>query len=799
MLLTKMDNFMYGIGTCKSIAEIVYREDLAKLYTLVNTTVHEVTTFVRNSDPGLNGFEGITLYMDKVIGLSSFELSKFKEDFSRYVSTFDERYLPREYLSVPVVEIELKKNITRGLRERYRKRDLKLTDSAWSRIYNSLRNYITEKSCNFKYEPESGGLIGFLINATNSFYMRSLPEDVRSLFESRGLNQEIAGSDTSAIDYQKDAMELTTNLDNFEDIARAIYRVSEFVYVHNNEVYYDLFSRYKFRLVESTGEEIKKRIMHRFKKAGSRTKVTITDSNLKVSEGRSITSIDFATKKKKAKDQILSPLDKFILGEVGLDSLEGIIDEMLRLNRFIIHANKNGAEKMPIFNDGTYKSKDKLNTDEKLEAIFMAATALVKLLKFFKKAHINPLSVPSDVFKDSKLLRGRFPTFQRYMLLLEETKKLILEEESEEDQNLVSNDRVYLDIMDKSGSVFKGIPLVSIKDAIANLSKPRDESNDSSKEQVDKTRLAKARTTHELMLTYKNPEIFIGQVGLELSNHDVVKRYLLAKQFVRNSLEYWEATPPFPFENFMRLIYSEEVDPRREVSLLMGSVSGEVGPDKYLGYLRTVEFIKTFLKIIRDILHLLHTDSSGKEVKIYNRFNLFRVINANKDLFTLRPSPKSYEDFSHILEKYGMEYYMGKDTDRVVFNEHLVKLYNVMYKQFNEALTYCNELYVEVFDNYSNGSITEKIEKTNIKPLLREIGVSLYHSTPRLSEEPDNFKKYKSLCSVDPDTGFLTRGGDFSIIRANGMSYYVHESGNLVVIHGNSHSTQKIVEGDILG
>lgn len=790
MLLNNFQGFGYSLAVCKYIAEIIFRDDLYRLRTLHDTNIGDIMRFVRSTNPDLDGFEGLCLYLERQIGITGPELGKFKSRFAEYILNFQSSRLVAEYLVVPMAEDAARAKVTNLVSAKLGKRK-EISDAVWSQIFLNLKKQFTERTYNSTYDPASGNPIPFIVHAIEAFFFKNIPSDIMESLWNRGLNQEAEGADFSAIDYHSEKMDLSKDLKDFDILASKIYRTTDFLYRHNREVFYDLFSREKFKIVQERASRLRAIIEKRFRFASLRSDHTIVDANLVVSVKRAESAIEYARKKLVARNKILAPMDSYISGVAGLDQLEAIITDMFRVNSQYV---QDGArDKLPIFEEGAYKPKDSLNNSEKVEALFEAANALLQFFKYLRENHINPLSVPSDAFRDQKILR-RSSSFNWYMLALDDIKQLISGETSQ--PALVSNDVVYSDLISKgSNTVFNGIPLKGIKDVIDSMTKAAEPKNT---EIVDHGILGRAYNNWYACKHQSPPTTDLrGRIKTELEGHAILKQFFLGKNIISHDGMYWHVNTDTDLNDYFRAAYRKPgTEFRLEAAQLFAGIYVGTGKEKYLGYLRTVEFMNKFLDMVRDILGVLFRRKDDTPVHIDTKFYLFRIINRYRYLFDLPSSPSHYTEFETFLEKYNVEYYVSENTNAMEFNEHFLVLYRLMYRVFDELMTYVRHLYRTVYKDYSHGIPVERVESQDLKLRLREIGITLYPGATVTEQECPSFARIKRLSTVDPDTGFLMRQRKYYTREEGSVVHYLHEKGYWVYLSNESHQAYPVQEAD---
>lgn len=776
MLFSDSAKYTHGLAIDKHIAEILVKDDYQAYKALEGKkTLDSMMKYAEEIGED-DSFTVLTSYMLNVLNWDPPYVERLRREFSLFLVDFQEVYLPRDYLVVPEAENAVRNTIASYL---WRDWKVSITDSDWSQIFLALRQYVGQTACNFSYNEYEHQIIGWLVSSAG-FFIKDFPNHILETLTSVGLNQEIEGKDFTAIDYQSEELSYAKDLEKFDLLASNIYKVSDFAYRHNSHVYYDLFSRYKFMKVRQHRDEIEKNLQRRFKFATLRTGTEFVDANFNIMRSSS----DTAKLKLTYRDQILHPLDKLIEGKAGLSELNNIFRDILRENAFVIM--KHRKDKAPLFDGDEYVSRDEYDTDTKLEFLYQGAIALKKFLVYLKENQIDVFSVPSKIFRDERYI-PRFPTFKRYMEFLEQTEALIKEEPN--NNELVSNDRVYADLMKQSSRVINNIPLKSIKDVIDNLTsypEPEEEDEEDVNE-FDENILHDAWKRYSIFTTSQNQGSLQGKYVAESSKSESIKTFIMGKGWLEQDVEFWLLpNPKITPEGFFDALYKKNEEQVNR-ALLFRSLSREEGSHGFLGYFRSLEFIRVFLEYVRELLSVTYVTHDRQKVTASSQFKIFLIINENRELFNVVKKPSHYSEFSDLLDRYNFEYYVGEDTEERLLNDHLIKMYDLMYNGFGKFLDYIRHLHQTVFYTYSEGVVLDVKEDTAVKEVLKKIAVMLYHTaSPINKQQYPYFERLLNFSEVDEYTGFVMRDGSFYKEIVNGNFRYVHESGNWVTLTGNN-------------
>ena len=725
--------------------------------------------------------EKVIKYLEQELGLDEKSIERFKRDFTKFLFKFRETFLPYEYLAIPYVSRVLRDNAQRVLKSRIR--NLTISDSDWTQLYLDFAKNVEKYCCGGSYDPQTNNLVGFLVNHFTEHYIKSINPEIVNTIIGRGINDDSHEFDFAFVDLQHEEFNPTKDFDRIDILARKIYNVSDFMFRHNNEIYYDLFSRYKYEKLQKVAQRVRRLVDSRFNNYASLRKgLEIVDANFKVTAGKSLNAEAFALQKLKDRDRILAVMDPLISGQASLDEVNQMMISMLEINKDIVN-HTDGKDARPVFAYGNYypKDRDKFPNDKKLELIFLGMSALKQFIDYLRDQKINVFSVPSNIFRDERIIR-RFTSFITYMQLIKETDRLIKEEKPS--KVFVSNDDIYNDIMSGNESI-NNIPLRSIKDIIDEKMEgivrvKRDKP--SLENEFDSALLARAQLHYNKFFSDVIEISIPSLYAQERRNWRAIFQFLQDQKVLVNNLGKWEVKTDIHPKTFFETVYSKSPNSDFAVkrALYFSLMTAEDVKGIYLNYFRSLEFIEKFLMFVREIL-LANYGTPKEPVVASSKFRVFLIINDKKRLFDIPTDIVSYSEISHILDAYGFEYFVQEGKDLKSINTHLTKLYSLMYNEFKELFDYVRSLYNDVYMFYVRESqIEEKAFYDIPVSLLKEASVLLYGETlPSLDiTNYPKFRQFKNMNKVDPETGFFIKSGKlYRKIGIGNITKYLHETG----------------------
>jgi hypothetical protein len=798
MFLSELRSFPHSLPVTKILFELVMRDhpSFLVLYDTSLATLEGRNRLWKESHP----VKIILRYLSEDLKLEESEIGRVGENFSNSSNYFNVDSILEEYLLLAPVQLKVKSTIESTLRKRYRLEAM--SDTTWTIVLRSIREHVSKYFKWSNYQPYSEGLVDYLVSGIQKYYLPEIPSEINNLLLSKGLNQEEEGLDYSAIERMKESSVHLEDLKGFTSLAKSIHQASRLLFEHNGAVSYDLFSRYKSNILRDRFSYVKEMVSS---SSGGILKfevLRLVDVNLSIKLRNAFASSDVAEKKLDYRSDLVRPLDRLLLGDSDIKSM---FKEMMDTNLVTIQ-ERGGKDKLPLFDGGGYTSRDPLSNSEKQEILLTGFLALNKFIKYLNKNGIDPLSVPSDVFKDTQL-SIRLDSFKWYIASLEATKELIAGEVDNAGEGLKPNNILYAAMNIDSSDLFGSIPLNQIQIILEKKTAIEREKSRKT-EYLDKELINRAVELFRDGKKNGPKSTTLAQYGAEkfvLSNMPPLKQVCaLLESRVKTEIEgIYNPKEGVTVENFLHKIYSlrypeESMEYRLKMRSAIGVVkvsgmSGEVG---VIGYLRVISLVECFLKYIEDLLAVIGPKNYNA---ITGDFKLMMEF-ADKDL--LLPFPVDFtssEEVMPILDKYSANLYITQleGEDNWIIGEQIVRVFQDLTSDFREYLEYCNKMYKTCMSKYlqvtGDKLVTEEVETS----LMRKAGIELYRLLPITS--PSLTERKKSLIP-SKNSGFLmySNGKYFTKeLDHSGSLYYLHDAGYWAVFQDKSYTKHKFEEGSL--
>lgn len=739
----------------------------------------------------LSNLEKVLLYMEKVFQADKAFCQTVRVKYSEFLWNFDPRNLPSFYMDTPKVEQDLRNFVSYDLRTNYG--IYPITDSQWTYIYGLLRKHVRERSSGYKYDEGSQAMVGFIHHSVTYFTMK-YPEEMLETLSSFGLNQEEDDNDYSAIMYQTDTLDSAEDLQNFDTLAMHIYGSTDFLYRHNNLVYYDIFSRYKLKLLEEKKAEITAALAKASKGVIRTPKASIYDTNMTVARGRSDETMKYARAKLAAVDTIISPFDALVSGTKGIQQVPEIIQTVMDLNQGLADSGSGGDGKL-IFHTRDYPLKTPLSNTEMQERLFFAFSALKTIVDHAKKTGINIFSIKSDIFKNPRLPK-RFPTLKEYLkwgsVVMEVMKK---ETETEKPAGLLSNDQMYEKLVSSSILAVNKIPLHNLKDVVESCSV----SARTSKKKVESIINAEIMERHRnLALAFSAPptekstlrDIYASQIGVSES----LKKMFLTKGIVKSDNDVWSVEIDPNLDKLMEQVFAKTPHNYELYQLLLKYFSIPSTKDKSLHYFRVLDVIRVYIDFVKYLVDKLYITYEGVPVFVSSKFQLFGIMVKDIQLYTT-VEPKTFEHVRPIMDKFDLKYYAGLEGITPEIEQQIVLVSKICRAIFKPLFDYLRELYNTVYLPFSKGIELDVIPQAQLKRKLQEAGTILYQMPESSALKNESFRNFLKVSAIDKTTGFVLKEGLYLVDYYYRNPRYLHERGYwATVINGNVSSMDPVEE-----
>jgi hypothetical protein len=785
----------YDLATIKHVAEIILCDDAVLYHKLINSNESEILKVLGDKGEDQSPVQQIVAYLEN-LGARYEKVEWFKRSLTLYLTKFKERDLVYEYLKVPYVEDQMRSRLNNSLRKRFRITTA-LSDADWSDVYTRFSQFVLNYSTGYAYLPFTNGIVGFLVNAFERQYLKYDSSYILELVNSRGMNQEYDDADYSRASYTTIDISFTEDLENFDMLATKVYKLSEFFYKHSGQVYYDIFSRYKFKKVSVIFDRIRGMLDQHFDYASLYSKPELIDINLTIKSSSAGDTEKLALSKKKERDSMISYLDGILDDRVGETDLSKLIKEIEDYNSSL-YAQHGKKEQRVVLDIGEYKARLKLTNDERLARMISAMCALRDFIKYLQRVNVSVFMVPSAIFQNELLIR-RFRSFKEYQTLYGIVSEL-LEDEEDTTFNLVRNDEVYESLMKETRIVIGSIPLITIKDVLEDIDKRAEEAKAKSvaEEYISRAKLLQANevvkrfrgASQSSMGTFADKFPLANKVIYQPTIDHVVSNNLISQL----TTSYWtKKDKDFLLHDFATKTIAINESMYNEFILKYMPKDFNRDTD-VLSFTRFYEFVHKFVAFVERSIGVLASQIITSDLRMYF------FISEHSKLFNLPKNPSTYRDFEWVLDEMNINFYVEENQRFEDIEPHLISLYNLMYSEFSDLFHYLSDLYRTKYSPLTqNFNLVDQYMYEIPESELIQVSFEIYMQEKTPVTGVENFDRFKAGCKPDPKTKFLFRNGEIYKRRYVSGWKYLHEYGFWVYKFGDQWQREPVTKNDTFG
>lgn len=655
----------------------------------------------------------------------------------------------------------------------------KATAASVDLIFGDFSEYIRKHSCDaFQFQSERP--LAFLKSTFNTFFLQSRGRIVFDEINTSGATQKIAGStDVSKTDLLDATVENVRELRDFSRIAYNICECSYDIYEHTGEVFYDLFSRYKFNELQNIVHKINDSLSYAFKTNCCFAKIDSYDIN---SEAH--TNYAYRTAIKNTRDAYLSYFDSQTKHGFSSRGLARLFTDLVCEN-----AKYDPKDRKQIFNFTAQKKSRSIRNKTPIEKFFSMVYGYTSLLQLVNHLRLNKISifnVPSSIFKNEKLLK-RFSSLTDYIDSHDDVVRS-MEESYARIDGILTNDELYDSLLSSKLKLIGSIKFSSLKTVL--------EANDitDARELEDNTVLIDLNTVQSyiqivsdnLMATSTEKSVVDKLVGI-ISNSGVV----LKNDDGVYSSDYRKL--PTNIINLMlglfvsdTVKYNKDSDKSKYIFKPVSKVIEDSGTTEVLLDLLRYQSLKfAILKILFLNLSKLKT--------VRNKIEFINFCVENETFVNLPSLPASLEEIEYIFREGPVDLYLVKDQFLDSIEDRFLEFYKHIMGTYSEMMSGIRSRRDKIFAELDSNFVTnEVIHNTDTEQLIKFNGYILLSmeqiSTPL-------FNSFKSRCTVD-DNGYLVLNGVIHTKVRHGNLCYLHYYGYWVLPNYEQGKIYSIEESD---
>lgn len=369
--------------------------------------------------------------------LSDEAMTNLRIAFINYITTHSQGELLSQYINTEMVSNMVRSQLIQ--RDEFKNKP-DAVNSRYPQVVALFNKMITGSTAEENFSVDSPSLLAYLTDYYQNWFGKNCKDQIKAIINERDFTINV-GETGDTIDYSNYMpLEIKSRpkLKNFRQLAYNIYLASSILYSHKEEIFYDLWSREKRNILQNRVSNLTTEIRKEFRGVKVGCSIKVSDINYKEHDNY------------KYRRGIYNERET-LLGlfcpafENGLQiSKYGEMYERLKEkdSKFQEHNARQ------LFTHKGMMPKGKQHTNPEIFLSLLLGLASVQAIRqYCTEANIDPLSVPSDVFRDPEVF-AKTSSFEDYLATYATTSKLMGEAKGiQEIDGIPNNDQVIKDIL----------------------------------------------------------------------------------------------------------------------------------------------------------------------------------------------------------------------------------------------------------------------------------------------------------------------------------------------------------------
>lgn len=732
-------------------------------------------------------------FIQKEFSFSNDDMNKLRISFINYISSHTQKELLYEYVNTEIVNSMVRNQ----LKNRTEFKDMRTAIDKRSGQVTALFGKVLRNSpAESHFAIDSPSVLAYLTEYYNTWFGKGYGNQIKNIMTEKDFKISGAGDDGDDVDflnYMPEEIRHIGPLKNFRALSYNVFAASKIMFSHKDEVFYDLWSRTKRIIAKERFKKLLAEMKEEFQGIKVGYSIIFEDVNYKDHE-------NFKYRKGiyNEREDILNLFCAEFDNGLQIRKYEDVFNRLIEKDSSYQEHN---ARQM--FSHKSRLPKGRIYSNPEMFLMMLLGYASVKaILSYCDEAKIDPLCVPSDIFRDAKVY-ARTPSFEDYLKTNGITLKLMEEAENEVlIPNLPTNDEVLKDILeiqrdedfhlnglarlkfstikelltssttnDKSACVelnraqeFKQADFCKIRDSLNGLAiKGRD----------NYARLLLKLGAYETKLTSQLPE--------ELRPFQLYK----GKEVSIGNTAFSVPTRWYPVrEEIMKILNKQDIS-----SFAFGYNKDKVGEEQ--SFYNSFRVANLFFNLSYRIAKM-YTDICDERT---TSINMFTKLERHRDIINLPTKISNVEEISKLLQNgiegvdssdpcYGLlSISMCQTTSSSVaeVQTEFIKIYNyLMLKMFAKPIAKVRKIRDEIHSSLKvNGAIAKSPFGKYHNAIMEKsktmaIGIIANEDVAKNQE----FMRKKAQDEGHP-SNFIIWSGRAAYVKKGDMKYYVHTSGRL--------------------
>ena len=357
-------------------------------------------------------------------------LNRLRIEFIRYIATHSQRELIAQYAKTEMVRDRIINELAK--RPDIGKDKARMHGGA---VVDFYRDSLLAEGNEKKFDIHSRSVLAYITYHYQRFFSLTHSEKIRQMVDKKDFSLRVGDDkeEVSILDTIPYEVPKEVKLKDFKTIALNILTPSSVIYYHNHETFYDLWSRYKYQVMYDRYRKLINSLNKKFPLLRASRYIQCIDMNYKVADNS-----PYRNGIRNAREDILSVFEREFNGGLPQSKYEDVFHKMLKEDGK--HQTRNSRRLFDF--EGVQRNSTAYSNNDIFLMILRGFSSVRTLANYCAEAGIDPLSVPSDIFKDMTQFT-RVPSFDEYIATCGDTSRLIAEaNRSSNVENVATNDGI---------------------------------------------------------------------------------------------------------------------------------------------------------------------------------------------------------------------------------------------------------------------------------------------------------------------------------------------------------------------
>lgn len=378
------------------------------------------------------------MFIQEQFSLNDSVMTDLRLKFINYISEHYQSELLKEYINTKMVLEMVKKQLAARQEFKDMRDVIKVRAHL---VVDKFRKVIASTPADASFAVDSPSVLAYLTEYYKSYFGKGYGEDIKAIMTEKDFKLSNVGDDGDSVDflnYMPMERKEVPKLKNFRSLAYNILAASKIMFNHKGEVFYDLWSDEKRKILTKRFKALSADMKKEFKGVKIGYSIKMADVNYKEHD-----NYKYRRGIYNERQTLLNLFCPDFDNGLQISRYEDTFNRLLeRDSEFQEH----NARQLFSHNSKMAKGKNYTNPDI-FFLILLGYSSVKAIVNYCYQAGIDPLSVPSDIFRDASVY-ARTSSFDDYLATNTISNKLKLEAENEEEiPNLLSNEEVLKAVM----------------------------------------------------------------------------------------------------------------------------------------------------------------------------------------------------------------------------------------------------------------------------------------------------------------------------------------------------------------